>query len=288
MRLCPGAGSGLKAHGTSRATNEEVNRLSESEHWQDPRAIRILNPGEFAQAPDPGRGLAASQTCELRCRRWSAQVHSTPRARGAQRCFNSHSGNKITAYIAGGKRRLRRGPSRLRALHRIMTICRSLPADFCLRRAVRAPASSDRQTSPVEAFSQRLADGRKQLILKFLSALGAARLQFFPCFSEKGALAPLFAASVRVISSTTRAKLARASNAEEAMTLPCAKSEGDTNPAPVFGGSAAGCRRFPAGRRGRETSYPATRAGWARPRAPISLRYNDFSANEQTRARPRI
>jgi hypothetical protein len=87
-----------------------------------------------------------------------------------------------------------------------MTICHSLPADFCLR-AVRAQASSDRQTSPVRASPERPANGRNSLIEKMSAALRSARLRFFPCFSgesrgETDALAPLFAASVRVVSAT--------------------------------------------------------------------------------------
>jgi hypothetical protein len=94
-----------------------------------------------------------------------------------------------------------------------MTICPSLPADFCLRRAVRAQVSGDRQTPPVRYLGGRPSHGSKSLIARMFEALRSARMRFFPCFSgenrgETGALVPLFAASVSVISSTRQTKLA--------------------------------------------------------------------------------
>jgi hypothetical protein len=94
-----------------------------------------------------------------------------------------------------------------------MTICRPLPADFCLRRAVLAQVSGDRQTSPVLVSSGRPAHSCKRLIARMVAALRSGRLRFLPCFSgetrgETGTLVPLFAPSVRVISSTRQTKLA--------------------------------------------------------------------------------
>jgi hypothetical protein len=66
---------------------------------------------------------------------------------------------------------------------RNMTICRSLPTDFCLRRAVRAQVSGDRQTSPVRVSWGRPAHGRKYLIARMFAALKPARWRFLPCFS---------------------------------------------------------------------------------------------------------
>jgi hypothetical protein len=105
--------------------------------------------------------------------------------------------------------------ARLRREHptRKMTICRSIPADVCLRRALRAQAASNRQPSPVRASWERPANGRKCLIARMFAALRSDRLRFLACFSganrgETGALVPLFAASVGVISSTRQTKLA--------------------------------------------------------------------------------
>jgi hypothetical protein len=96
---------------------------------------------------------------------------------------------------------------------RNMTICRSIPANVCLRRALRAQAASNRQTSPVRASWERPANGRKCLIARMFAALRSDRLRFLACFSranrgETGALVPLFAASVGVISSTRQTKFA--------------------------------------------------------------------------------
>ena len=63
-----------------------------------------------------------------------------------------------------------------------MTICPSLLADFCLRRAVRAQVSSDRQTSPVRASSERPARGLKSLTAKGLRRSGALGCDFSPAF----------------------------------------------------------------------------------------------------------
>jgi hypothetical protein len=128
----------------------------------------------------------------------------------------------FAAYIADENGRV---AARLRREHRTrnMTICRSVPADFCLRLAVQAQASDARQTSPVSASSERPTDASNSLTAKVIEILRAARLQFLPCFSgentgETGALAPLFAASVGV--SRARTKLACVSSAGKAMTLP--------------------------------------------------------------------
>jgi hypothetical protein len=82
-----------------------------------------------------------------------------------------------------------------------MRIGRSLPADFCLGRAVRAQASSGRQNSPVRASSDHPADDCNSLIPRMFAALRSARLRFLPCFPLKNrgetdatdVLAPLFA-----------------------------------------------------------------------------------------------
>jgi hypothetical protein len=183
-----------------------------------------------------------------------------------------------------------------------MMICHSLPTDFCLRRAVRALAATDRQTSPVRASWGCPADGRKYLIATMFVALMSARLRFLPCFPLKNrggtrAPLPLFAASTGVISGTTRRRLACATNAGSAMTLPHAKGEGGRR-CTQRGGNASGNQlRFrrhcggllpvpcqvPCQGRGRVKSYPAGRAGWARQEAPNSLSQNDFSAHEQAR-----
>jgi hypothetical protein len=82
-----------------------------------------------------------------------------------------------------------------------MRICRSLSADFCLGRAVRAQASSGRQNSPVRVSSEHPADDCNSLIPRMFAALRSARLRFLPCFPLKNrgetdateVLAPLFA-----------------------------------------------------------------------------------------------
>jgi hypothetical protein len=132
-----------------------------------------------------------------------------PCMRDDRRCFNRHPGNKFAAYLAAGTPR--RGPPSPRASPRNMTICRSFSADFCSRRAAQARAASARQTSPVRASSERPAGAGNSLTAKVIAVLRAARLRFLPCFSgentgEAGVPAPLFAASVGVISSTRRTK----------------------------------------------------------------------------------
>jgi hypothetical protein len=138
-----------------------------------------------------------------------------------------------------------------------MTICHSLPADFCLR-VVRAQAPSDRQTSPV-----RPANGHNSLIARVFAALRSGRLRFLPCFPLKnrrktGTPAPLFAASARVISSTMPVKPARASSAGK---LPHAKLTVTTLPRnrdnaigkPFrFRGQCGGLLAVPCRGRGRE------------------------------------
>jgi hypothetical protein len=99
-----------------------------------------------------------------------------------------------------------------------MTICHFLSAAFCLRRAVWARRSSGRQTPPVRGSSECPAEGHNPLIAKVFAALRPARLRFFPCFSgenkgDTSALAPLFAVSARITSSTRRMKLACVSSA---------------------------------------------------------------------------
>jgi hypothetical protein len=93
-----------------------------------------------------------------------------------------------------------------------MTICRSVPTDFCLRRAAQAQASDVRQTSPVSASSERPARGLNSLTAKGLRRSGALGCDFSPAFQgkagETGALAPLFPASVGVISGTRQMRLA--------------------------------------------------------------------------------
>ena len=67
---------------------------------------------------------------------------------------------------------------------RNMTVCHSLSADFCLRRAVQAQASSDRQTCPVSASWERPADGRKcsqQRCLRLSGASAPAPPPAFGC-----------------------------------------------------------------------------------------------------------
>ena len=90
-----------------------------------------------------------------------------------------------------------------------MTICRSIPADVCLRRALRARAASNRQTSPVRASWERPASGRKYFITIMFAALRSDRLRFLACFSganrgETGALVPLFAAIWTKLASVER------------------------------------------------------------------------------------
>jgi hypothetical protein len=172
--------------------------------------------------------------------------------------------------------------ARLRREHRTrcMTICHSLPAGFCLRRAVRALAASDRQTSLVRASRERPADGRKPLTARGFVTLGSDSDAIFALFSREkqgrdGWAAPLFAARVGVISRGRRRRLACASNAGKAMTPPHAKGDGDhtarseeATPAASpsgFGGTAAGCWRFPAGGvAGNEVTLPGGPGGPAR------------------------
>jgi hypothetical protein len=113
--------------------------------------------------------------------------------------------------------------ARLHREHRTrdMTTCRSVPADFCLRRALRAQVSGDRQTSPDRVSRGAPAHGPKCLTARMFAALRSSRLRFLPCFSgenrgETGALVPLLAASVGVISSTRQRKLA----SERGVSLP--------------------------------------------------------------------
>jgi hypothetical protein len=107
----------------------------------------------------------------------------------------------------------RRGPASARTSHRSMMICHSLRADFYICHAVRAQASSDRQTSPVRASLERPADGRKCLIARMFLALRSAWLRFFALFSpvkqgREGCDGALFAGSVGVIGSTRQTELA--------------------------------------------------------------------------------
>jgi hypothetical protein len=179
------------------------------------------------------------------------------RARDDRRCS--------TAILATNSRRMLlaengRVAARLRQEHRTcnMTVCPSLPADFCLRRAVRAQVSGDRQTSPVRVPWGRPSHGSKSLIARMFAALRSARMRFLPCFSgenrgETGALVPLFDASVRVISSTRQTKLACV---ERGVSLPF-RSQGKNFP----------CRRSlvtaplghqPSGRYGRIGNEPGS------------------------------
>jgi hypothetical protein len=145
----------------------------------------------------------------------------SPPSRDDRGYCTCHPGNKFAAYIAGENGRV---AARLRREHptRNMTICRSIPAEVCLRRALRAQAASNRQTSPVRASWERPANGRKCLIARMFAALRSDRLRFLACFSgvnrgETGALVPLFAACVGVISSTIWTKLA---GVERGVSLP--------------------------------------------------------------------
>jgi hypothetical protein len=130
------------------------------------------------------------------------------------------------------------------------------------------------------------------LIERAFAALRSARLRYLRCFplksrGEKGAPAPLFAASARVISSTTRVKPACASNAGK---LPHAKVTVATLPhnrEATLWGTRSGFRSeyggllaFPCRRGAQGNSFPAARAGWARRNVPIPLLQNGFSASE--------
>jgi hypothetical protein len=66
-----------------------------------------------------------------------------------------------------------------------MTIWHSLPADFCLRRAVPVQTSSDHQTSSVRASWERPADGRKCLIASMFAAPRSGSVAISPLFSPE-------------------------------------------------------------------------------------------------------